>query len=107
LQKAEGEITRLQPLVQRARRLPVTTSFERVSGSAFEFVSGAHTLTLHINNPFPQPLSVVVTVANAAKTTSQAVTIAGGSTLNVEKLAEGDKVLIASEGYDPVNLTAQ
>jgi len=99
LQTAESDIAQLQPLLMKARHMPVTTSFENVHGG--------RGFTLKIMNLYPQPLTVNITIEGAQKSRSQSNVIAGGATLNVDKLAAGEKVVIASEGCDPVNLTVQ
>jgi len=104
LQKSEGEIARLQPLVQRARHLPVTMSVEKAHGGPFSLAS-AGGLTLHVSNLYLEPLSVVVAITDPDGTRSQSAAIAGGATLKLEKLADGDTVVVSSEGYDPVTLT--
>jgi len=50
---------------------------------------------------------VAITVTGPGKTRSQTSTIGAGATLSVDKLVVGEKVVIASEGYDPVTLTVQ
>jgi hypothetical protein len=50
---------------------------------------------------------VDITVTGAGKTRTQSNTVAVGATVNVEKLAAGESVVIASEGYNPVRLTVQ
>jgi hypothetical protein len=105
LQKAESDLAKVQPLVLKARNMPVTTSFESSQwGSSFSTHSG---FTLRINNLNPQPLKVDITVTGAGKTRTQSNTVAVGATVNVEKLAAGESVVIASEGYNPVRLTVQ
>ena len=79
--------------------MPVTTSFEKIHGG--------RSFTLHISNLYLQPLSVDISITGPEKTRSQSNVIGGGGTLAVEKLAAGENVVIASDGYDPVNLTVQ
>lgn len=98
LQKAEDDLAQLQPLLVKARHMPVTTSFERTHGDR---------LTLHVNNLDRQPLTVSVTVDEAGKTRSQSTVIGSGASLNVEKLQAGDGVTVACDGYDTLKLTAQ
>jgi hypothetical protein len=98
LQKAEADITQLQPLLLKARHMPVTTSLEKTHGGRRS--------TLHINNLYLQPVTVVITVSGP-QTRSQNNVIGGGATLSVEDLASGDNVVIASEGYDSVNVAVQ
>jgi hypothetical protein len=50
---------------------------------------------------------VDITVTEAGKTRTQANIVEVGATVTVEKLAAGDSVVIASEGYNPVRLTVQ
>lgn len=99
LQKAEENIAQLQPMLMKTRHMPVTESFEKAYfGRGF---------TLHVNNLNQQPLSVSLTINSQGKARSQSNVIGGASTLNVENLAAGDTVAIASDGYDTANLTAQ
>lgn len=105
LQKSEGYITEVHPLLVRGRHLPVRTSVEKVYGSPFELVNGRSSYTLHINNLFLEPLAVDLTIVHGDRTVSQSNTIGGGATLNLEKLASGDKVTIGGDRYDPVNVT--
>lgn len=99
LQKAESDIAELQPLLLKAGHMPITTSFEKAQGG--------RSFTLHINNLYLQPLSVGVSISGGEKPRSQYNIIGAGATQNVEKLAAGETVVITSEGYDPVKLTAQ
>jgi septal ring factor EnvC (AmiA/AmiB activator) len=99
LQKAEADISQLQPMLLKTRHMPVTTSFEKEHWG--------HAVTLHVNNLNPQPLSVNLTINSQGKNRSQSHVIGAAGTLAVGKLAIGDKVVIASDGFDPVNLTVQ
>jgi DNA repair exonuclease SbcCD ATPase subunit len=107
LQKTKGDIAQLQPVVEKARHMPIKTSFEKILGGPFEIVSAARSLTLHVNNLYLEPLSVDIAITSAGNTRSLSRTIEAGATLNIEKLADGDTVVISSEGYDPVSLTAE
>ena len=98
LQKAEGDIAQLQPMLLKARHMPVTTSFEKTRGDR---------LTLHVNNLDQQPVTVSVTVDDAGKSRSQSNVIGAGATLSIERLEAGDEVTVASDGYDPLKLTAR
>jgi septal ring factor EnvC (AmiA/AmiB activator) len=97
LQKAQADIAALQPMLLKVRHMPVTTSLE-----AAHWGKGA---TLRINNLDQQPLNVSVTVSGQGSPRSQSNVIGAGATLNVDKLAAGDNVVVASEGYDPISLT--
>jgi len=99
LTKAQGEIAKMQPLAAKARALPVATTFEKSFWS-----SGA---TLHVKNLSSQPLKVEISLAGAANAASKTATIAGGATLDVQDLAAGAHVVIASDGFDPANLTVR
>jgi len=99
LQKAEGDLSQLQPLLLKARHMPVTTSLEKGHGG--------RSFTLHINNLYMQPLSVDIAITGPDKTRTQSNVIGAGGTLLVDKLAAGESVVVASDGYDPVNLTVQ
>jgi multidrug efflux pump subunit AcrA (membrane-fusion protein) len=98
LDKAESDLAQLQPLLLKARHMPVTTSFEKAHGDHF---------TLHINNLNQQPVTVNVAIASSGKTRSQTNVIGAASTLNIEKLNPGDTVTVTSDGFDTLNLTAQ
>jgi hypothetical protein len=99
LQTAENDVAQLQPMLLKARHMPVTTSFEKAHGG--------RRFTLQIKNLYLQPLNVTVTVNGSGKNRSQSNTIGGGGTLSVTELSAGEKIVVASEGYDPVNLTVQ
>ena len=59
LQTAENDVAQLQPLLLKARHMPVTTSFEKVHGG--------RRFTLQIKNLYLQPLNVTVTVTGSGK----------------------------------------
>ncbi len=100
LQKAEGDLAQLQPMLLKAGRMPVTTSFEKDSWG--------HGLTLHVNNLSQQALTVNITIAGQGATTRRQSSVIGAAgTLNVEKLAQGDRVSIACDGFQSIELTAQ
>lgn len=99
LQTAERDITQLQPLLLKARHMPVTTTFEKDRGG--------QNFTLHISNLYLQPLTVNTAITGSARPRSQSNVIGGGATLNVERLTAGEQVAITSEGDDPVNLTVR
>jgi multidrug efflux pump subunit AcrA (membrane-fusion protein) len=99
LQKAEADVAQLQPMLLKTRQMPVTTSFEKEHWG--------RGVTLHVNNLNQQPLSVNITISSQGKTRSQSNVIGAAATLNVEKLATGDTVDIASDGYDTTHLTVQ
>lgn len=99
LQTAENDLSQLQPMLLKARHMPVTASVEKIHGG--------RSFTLHVNNLYVQPLSVNITITGSGKTRSQSNVIGTGATLDIEKLAAGDNVTIASEGYEAVKATAQ
>jgi hypothetical protein len=99
LQTAEHDLAQLQPLLLKARHMPVTTSLERANGG--------QSFTLHISSVSLQPVSVNIAVTGNEKARSQTNVIGAGATLDVKKLAAGDNVVIASEGYDSVNVIPQ
>jgi septal ring factor EnvC (AmiA/AmiB activator) len=100
LQKAEADIAQLQPMLLKSRHMPVTTSFEKE-----HWGKG---ITLHVNNLNQQPLAVEITInGKGSPPRSQTNVIGAAGTLNVDKLVAGDSVVVASDGYDTLNLTAQ
>jgi len=100
LARAQGDIAKLQPLAVKARFLPVSVTFEKPSFWSNEF-------TMHVRNMNPDPLKVNITIGGSRKAPSASATIEGDGTINIANLPAGAKVVIASEGYDPANLTVQ
>jgi septal ring factor EnvC (AmiA/AmiB activator) len=100
LQKAEADISQLQPMLLKTRHMPVTTSFEKEHWG--------RGITLHVNNLTQQPLGVDITVNSRGNPPrAQAHVIGPAGTLNIDKLLAGDSVVVSSDGYDTLNLTAQ
>jgi hypothetical protein len=99
LNNAQSDIAALRPLAVRARHMPISTSLDKSFWSS--------SFTLHISNSYPQPISVNISVTGPGKPRSQSNVIAGGGTLDVEKLSAGEKVVITADGYDPVNVAVQ
>jgi hypothetical protein len=99
LARAQVDLTRAHPLIVEARHLPLTTAFEK---SFWD-----QGFMLHITNPGSTPLTVRVTFSGADKARSEKGVIDGGATLNVGNLPAGENVVIASDGFDPLNLTAR
>jgi|GEM_PF-2559041 len=99
LAKAQGDLASLQPLAQKARALPLATSFEK---NYWE-----RAFTLHVKNLDSEPLKVNITIAGPGKASTKSVTMEGGGLLNVENLAAGAKVVIEGAGYDTLSVTAQ
>ena len=89
-----------------ALRSPCATA-TRVVGSVSPGVDPPPATDSPATNSAPQPVSVQITVSGKEKTRSQSSTIAAGGALKVEKIAAGENVAIASDGYDSVNLTAR
>jgi hypothetical protein len=105
LEKSQAYVASIRPLLARARHLPIRTSYEKVLGSPFELVNGRSSYTLHVNNLSLEPLGVDLTIVNAGHTISQSNTIAGGATLNIERLSAGAKVTIGADTFEAVSLT--
>jgi hypothetical protein len=99
LQKAESDIAQLQPMLLKARHLPVTTSFDRSHGG--------DTFILHIKNLYLEPVSVKITVAGNGKSRSQSNILGPGASLDVGRIVAGEAVTIASESYDPLTVSPQ
>lgn len=99
LTKAQGDLTKLQPLAAKARVLPLETSFEKGFWD--------RGFTLHVKNPNPDPLSVNIKISGLGTAFTRSATIEGGGLLNVENLAAGLKVTIESAGYDTSTVTVQ
>ena len=99
LAKAQADLAQVHPLVVQMHQLPLTTSFEK------SFWDQA--FMLHISNSGPASLSLRITVAGANGTRAQQAVIESGATLSIPRLPAGVNVVIASEGFDPLNLTAR
>ncbi len=99
LAKDQGEMTKLQPLIVEAHRLPLAVSFEK------SFWDQRY--TLHINNPGTATLRLRITVSGQDTTRAQVTEIEGGATLNVPSLPAGENVAIESQGFDTLSLTAR
>jgi hypothetical protein len=82
-----------------ARALPLTTDLKKsFFGSTF---------TLKINNSGSEALKLDIDISGSPKTPSKSATIEGGGTLELKDLAAGAKIAIASDGFNPISLTAQ
>jgi len=78
--------------------LPVTTAFEKGFFSS--------TYTLHIKNTNSGPLNVTITINGSQNTPPITTTIKAGDTYDVSKLAAGSALIVTSDGFSPLNLTA-
>ena len=99
LEKAQADLARVHPLVVQAGQLPLTTSFEK---SFWD-----QGFTLHIGNPGPAALTLKITISGPNGTRAQAAAIESRASLSVPGLPPGEKVVIESEGFDPLSLTAR
>jgi uncharacterized protein YPO0396 len=99
LAKAQVDLTKVHPLLVQARQLPLVATFEK---SFWD-----QGFTLHINNPGSAALNVTITISGMDKPRAERAVIEGGATLNVGRLPAGENVVLASEGFDPLNLTAR
>lgn len=99
LEKAQADLARVHPLVVQASQLPLTTSFEK---SFWD-----QGFTLHVSNPGPSALTLRITISGPNGTRAQVAAIESRATLSVPGLPPGEKVVIASEGFDPLSLTAR
>jgi len=101
LAKAKEAAAPPQPVAAppAARALPLTTEFKK------SFFGG--NFTLHLKNTGPDPLKLNIEVSGSDKTPSKSVTVKGGDTFKLDGLAAGAKVVVASEGFESVTLTAQ
>jgi peptidoglycan hydrolase CwlO-like protein len=95
LEKARSE--NAAPMAVKARGMPISTAFKK------SFFGG---YTMHLANLNPDPLNVTITV-EGSNTAPIVTTIASGSAFEVKHLAADANIVIASNGYDSVNLTAR
>jgi outer membrane murein-binding lipoprotein Lpp len=92
LEEAESEISKLQPLADKARQLPVRTRLNHIG------VGSAYTLVFRNESRVAMRFFVVITSASHAKTYNSV--IEAGKIWVLPRLAAGDVVEIASEGFD-------
>jgi len=90
-----------------AHALPITAAFEKVE------TDGGHGYILNLRNDSKDALKVKVTVFPSvvfhADTKARNIpehSIAAGDTWKIGDLAAGDKVSVASDGYDKLDLVA-
>jgi flagellar biosynthesis chaperone FliJ len=97
LAKAQGDLAAIQAPAQKVQNMPISTEFKKsFFGSSY---------TLHVTNLNPDPLNVSITVAG--KNAPVTAAIKSGATFNVDGVAAGSNVVIASGNYASVNLTAR
>ena len=89
----------LAPVAAKPRPLPLTTEFKK------SFWGGA--FALQIKNQGFDPLNLDIKITGSDKTPSRSATLESGATLKVEEVAAGAQVVIASNGFESVNVTAQ
>jgi hypothetical protein len=99
LGKAQGDLTRLHPLLVEARRIPITATFEK---SFWD-----HGFTLHLSNNATAALKVGIAISGSEPARHQSTVLDGGAAVSIMRLPPGEKVVITSEGYDPLSLTAR
>jgi uncharacterized protein YoxC len=99
LDKTESDAAKMQPAAVKAHQVPVTTSFKKA------FWTGDY--TMQVNNLNSAPLAVSITITGPGNNRTEPGTIDSGGNMKVNKLAVGDKVVIASYGYDPVTIAVQ
>jgi septal ring factor EnvC (AmiA/AmiB activator) len=110
LDSAKAQVSDLQSQLDKAQSpqaaaqapvvapMPVTTAFER------GFWNSAY--TLHVKNTNSAPLNVTITINASSRIQPISTTIKAGDTYDVPKLAEGSNIVITSDGFGPVNLSA-
>jgi chromosome segregation ATPase len=103
LGKAEGELAGVQPILARARQLPVATTVTRTATGAFS----GHPYTLVVSNLQANPLRMQVTIEGADGTRTFSNRMDANGSMRVEKLAAKDKVTLGCEGYDPIVVPVQ
>jgi hypothetical protein len=104
--KAADDTAALQPLADKAPSLPLTATFEKVSGAE----NGP--FVLHLKNVSKDAikasakvlLSVVVHNTNKARVVPEHV-VAPGEVWTIADLAALDKVIVTAEGFAPLELT--
>jgi uncharacterized phage infection (PIP) family protein YhgE len=96
LTKAQGDhVAVLAPVLAV---LPVTTAFEKGFWG--------NTYTLHIKNTNSEPLNVTITVNGSGSAQPISTAIRSGETYDLPKLAAGSNVVVASDGFTPLSLSA-
>jgi myosin heavy subunit len=96
LDKAINDASKPDTEAVEVRPLPVSSSFEKASwGGKY---------TLHIRNQLSQPLRINVSVDKGAVS---ATTVQPGAMFDVSSLKEGSSVVVSSDGFASVVLTAK
>ncbi len=99
LEDAERQISELQPLAQKARKLPISTRVDRHA------INAGYNLMIFNQSRAPLRLSVTVTAVGRSRTFTPVID--GGKLWFVRGLAPNDTVSIASDGYDTEMLTIE
>jgi hypothetical protein len=99
LAKAQRDLTKVHPLIVEARKLPLITTFEK---SFWD-----QGFALHINNSGTNALNLRIKISGVDSPRAEMTVIDGGGAVNIEHLPPGEKVLISSDGFDPITLTAR
>ncbi len=103
--KAAGTAT-LQPLADKAPSLPLTATFEKVTGTE----SGPYVLTLKNDSKDALKVSakVLLSVAFHAEAKARNVpehAIDAGQTWSIPNLAAQDRITVTAKGFAPLELT--
>jgi hypothetical protein len=97
--KAQRDLTKVLPLIIEASKLPLTTAFEK---SFWD-----QGFTLHINNPGANSINLRIKITGKDAPRAEMTVIEAGATVNIEHLPPGENVVLSSDGFDPINLTAR
>jgi hypothetical protein len=95
----------LQPLADKAPALPVTSTFDKVTGGE----AGPYVLKLKNTSGDTLKVSAKILLAVAFHADSKARmvpehAIAAGDTWSIPDLAAGDKVVLTAKGFDPLEI---
>ena len=105
-EKTGTEVAAARPSIPRPIHMPIKTKWGRTPRWDYEGSSVKGIFVLHITSLWPDPLKIKITVSREDKTSIRSVTLAGASTMTLVNLSVGDKIVIDSEGYDSIRLTA-
>ena len=98
--KAQAEVTApAQAVAAPPKILPLTAEFKK------SFFGGNY--SLQVKNTGADPLTLDIGITGSDKTPSRSETIQAGGTLKIDGMVAGASVVIKSDGFQPVTLTAK
>jgi multidrug efflux pump subunit AcrA (membrane-fusion protein) len=105
-EKTATDVAAARTAIPRPVNMPIKTTWGRTPLWTLDRSTGKGIYVLNIISLWPDPLKIHIKVSRDDKTSLRSVTLAGTSTMTLVNLSVGDTIVIESDGYDPVQLTA-